>query len=103
MAKTLTDTLDEVVGILVEAARPQRIILFGSHARGEQTSHSDLDLIVIEGHVPDRWLEMVRLQRALKTIRMPIDVLVFSEDDVRDRSHWLGTPLYEALREGNVL
>ncbi len=97
------DVLDQVVRLLVDAAQPKKIILFGSYARGEQAPDSDLDLLVVLPHVPDRFTEMVRLRRALKPIRMSIDILVYSEDDLRTRGHFLGTALYEALREGKVL
>jgi uncharacterized protein len=58
---TLTDTLQDVVRILVDAAHPTRIILFGSHAREEQTEDSDLDLVVVLPEVTDRVGEMVKL------------------------------------------
>lgn len=97
------DLRDQVVQLLVDAAHPRRIILFGSYARGEQTPDSDLDLLVIVGRVADPVLERVRLRRALAPIRMPIDVLVYSQDDVQVRGGWLGTALYDALREGEEL
>lgn len=93
----------QVVQLLVEAAHPERIILFGSYARGEQRPDSDLDLLVIVARVADPFFERVRLRRALAPIRMPIDVLVYSRDDVRVRGDWLGTALYDALREGEEL
>jgi uncharacterized protein len=88
------------VSLLVDAAQPQEIILFGSHARGEQTEDSDLDVIVILDKVSNRFDEMVRLRRALSPVKMPVDVLVYSEED---RGQWLGTILHEALQEGHVL
>jgi uncharacterized protein len=95
--------LDQLVGLLVQAAHPRKIILFGSYARGQQTPDSDLDVIVILDKVGNRLDEMVRLRRALAPIKMPMDVLVYSEDDIRERGNWLGTALHEALQEGWVL
>jgi uncharacterized protein len=100
---TLTDTLQDVVRILVDAAHPTRIILFGSHARGEQTEDSDLDLVVVLPEVTDRVGEMVKLRRALTPIRMPIDILVYSEADVAARAQYVGTALYDGLQEGRVV
>lgn len=97
------DVLDQVVRRLVDVAQPERIILFGSRARGDSSPDSDLDLVVIEKEAPDRAAEMVRLRRALAEILLPIDVLVYSARDVEERGHWLGTPLHEALSEGRVL
>lgn len=103
-AKTKTSELiDLAVRLLVEAACPQKIILFGSVARGEENRDSDLDFVVILHSVSNRFSEMVRLRRVLKDIRMPIDVLVYSEDDVRVRGSWPGTALHEALQTGQVL
>lgn len=74
--------LQTALQTLIEAAKPERIILFGSHARGDASEESDLDLLVIEAHVPDRAREMVRLRRALRPLRIPVDVLVYSTEDV---------------------
>jgi uncharacterized protein len=38
---------DEMVRRIAEDFKPQRIILFGSHARGEATEDSDYDLLII--------------------------------------------------------
>ena len=40
------DTLNEVIRRIVEIAEPERIILFGSAARGDMTRHSDLDPLI---------------------------------------------------------
>ena len=40
-------TLDEIVRRVVEVAQPERIVLFGSAARGEMTRHSDVDLLIV--------------------------------------------------------
>jgi predicted nucleotidyltransferase len=89
---------------LAEAAgSPVRVILFGSHARGDAGPGSDLDFVVIEPHVASRHAEMVRLRRALRGLRMPIDVLVYSDEQVQEWSSVPGTVLHAALNEGRVL
>ena len=92
-----------IVDIVVRAAAPTRIILFGSYARGEQNQYSDLDLVVVEPEVASHYEEMVRLTRALAPLGVPMDVLVYSEAEVKERGDWLGTPLRSALQEGQVL
>jgi predicted nucleotidyltransferase len=95
--------IDEAIRTLAEAAAPERILLFGSYARGDATDDSDLDFLVIEPHVDDRAKEMVRLRRTLRPLRVPADVLVYSSDDVARWGDQPGSALYWALREGRVV
>ena len=85
------------------AGSPVRVILFGSHARNEAGSGSDLDFLVIEPNVLDRHAEMVRLRSALHDLRRPIDVLVYSDAQVEEWGDAPGTALHTALTEGRVL
>lgn len=96
-------TIDLAVELLKEAASPCRIILFGSYATGSPSPESDLDFLVIESSLQDRRAEMVRLRRVLRPLRIPVDLLVVCEEDVRNWGHLPGTVLYPALRQGKVL
>jgi len=95
--------IGEAAKILAEAAHPLKIILFGSYAQGKPTEESDVDLLVIERNLPNKLDEMVRLRRLLRPLRIPVDVLVYSEDEVREWGHLPGTALYWALKQGKVL
>ncbi len=88
---------------LLEAAPPgSRVILFGSHARGEAGEHSDLDFLVIEPSVEDWGKESVRLYRTLQR-GVYADVIVVSEESVREWRDVYGTVINSALREGREL
>ncbi len=93
----------KAVGLLVEAASPERIILFGSYATGEAGEDSDLDFIVVEESVRDRRAETVRLLRALEPHEIPADVFVTSADFYDRWKDLPGTMLYEADRTGRVV
>ena len=84
-------------------AQPLKVILLGSHARGDADDHSDIDLLVIELTVSNRYEEMIRLNRALKGMLMPVDLLVVSEKEFEQRSATPGTVEHTARREGRVL
>lgn len=95
--------IEAAVRTLAREASPEQIILFGSYARGDPGEDSDLDFLVIERQVQDRAQEMVRLRRALRPLRLPVDVLVYSSDDVERWGGQPGSALYGALQEGRVV
>src|SRR5713101_1398588 len=57
------DEIRAAVAILVREAQPERVILFGSYARGDAKPDSDLDLLVVEREVRHQQAEMARLRR----------------------------------------
>lgn len=97
------ETLQEAVRRIVAASRPTKVILFGSCVRGEADAGSDVDLMVIEPGVADKYTEMVRLRGATGSIGAGVDLLVYSEAEVEGRKDWCSSPIYWALREGRVL
>ena len=97
------DLIDEAARRIVAAAPGSRVILFGSHARGEPGPDSDVDLLVIEPRVEDRFAEIVRLQRVLAPLRLPADLIVVSEAHAEEWGDVASTMLHDALREGRVL
>lgn len=101
---TQAATLISAVQALIEAAPDtEQIILFGSQARGDANAGSDWDFLVIEPTVENRAREMVRLRRALRPLRLVVDVLVYSRAEVNEWSHQPGTALYWAAKEGRVV
>lgn len=104
---TALDALPEIVRRLVAAAQPERIILFGSWAKGTNHPDSDLDLLVIEdvpfGPGRSRLQEIGRLERAIGRLPYSTDILVYSRDEVErwktSRQHVIA----RALKEGTEL
>lgn len=80
-----------------------KVILFGSHARGDADDGSDFDFLVIERDVENRLAEAVRLHRALRGLGAPVDVIVMDEALAQRRAKVRGTMVDRALREGRVV
>lgn len=95
--------IQEGIVRLLRAAPPgSRVILFGSHARGDADARSDVDLMVIEREVTDKIAEALRLQATLDSLRLPVDVIVTS---VADFDYWketVNTLYYRIAREGKA-
>jgi predicted nucleotidyltransferase len=96
--------IEEAGRRLLAAAPPDtRVVLFGSHARGEAGRHSDLDFLVIEPEVENAAVESVRLRRALGDLVLAADVIVASEYRVREWRDVRGSLIHAALAEGREL
>lgn len=94
------NVLDEIVKRIVEVVHPQRIILFGSGARGKMGPDSDLDLLVVmRGSVHRRDMERA-ICRGLWGIRYPVDAMVVTEQDIERYGNSIGMVIAPALKEG---
>ena len=102
-AATGTIELDEIVTRIVDAAQPERVLLFGSTARGTTGPHSDLDFLVIKaGRYNARRVAGTIYQR-LRGIARSVDLIVVTPQQVMDYKDSLFSVIYPALREGRVV
>lgn len=95
--------LDEVVRRIRAVGDPERIVLFGSRARGEARPESDLDLLIVEPSDLPRYRRAPRYLRALVGVRPAKDVVVWTPDEI---AAWANVPnafITTAIREGRVL
>lgn len=106
--KALGDTTRrKIVEGITQAVAPSQIVLFGSYARGEAVESSDLDILVVTqtlyGGKISRRRELGEIYRALSGIRIPKDILLFSEAEV---GHWRSSTnhlIAEAYRDGKLI
>jgi predicted nucleotidyltransferase len=102
-ACVVPEKINEMVRRIVERFHPDRIILFGSHARGTAGPDSDADLLVIMPVTGSRRKQATAIDLALLGVDLPADVLVVSPEEVERNRDRLGTIIGPALREGKVL
>ena len=97
------DLVQEVVQRIVEAAQPDKVILFGSRARGSARPDSDFDLVVIKNSDEPGYRRDASLYLALAGLNAPVDVIVYTPEEVRE---WSAVPqafITTAVREGKVV
>ena len=88
---------------LIEKYGPEKIILFGSAARGDLNQANDLDFLIIKQDVPLYGIDRMRELDELIDRNVAVDMLVYRPDEFEDRVR-LGDPFINAiLREGRVL
>jgi len=82
---------------------PERIILFGSHARGNAGPDSDVDLLVVMPVRGDVRRKRLEIRLALHDIHVPKDIIVTTPEDFQWRKDVVGTIERPAALEGKVL
>ena len=97
------DRLPEITERIIETSNPEKIILFGSHARGNAHPDSDLDLLVIIPKIKKMRAESVKVRRALRGLLIPIDVIVASLEQIERLGNMKGLIYHTALSEGRVV
>ena len=105
MSTAVTDidgVLDEVIRRVVEAAQPERIILFGSAARGDAGPDSDLDLLVVKAGVHRRELA-TKIRQNLHGVMAAVDIVVVTPEDIERYKDSHALVIKHALREGRVV
>jgi len=101
------ELVDRMVKVIVDEVEPEQVYLFGSHARGDAREDSDVELLVVErepfGEERSRFEETNRVYKALASFRAPLDVLLYSAEEM---AKWGGSRYHivgRCRREGRLL
>lgn len=97
------EKIKEITRRIVQKFRPEKIVLFGSRARGDYSPESDLDLLVVQKSDLPRYRRAASIRRAIAGLVPSKDVIVFTPDEVTE---WADVPnafVTTALLEGRVL
>ena len=92
-----------VVESIVENADPERVILFGSAARGEMRRHSDVDLLVVQAGCTNGLERAGKLCGALPDERRSVDIVMMSPEEFELNRGRLCFVVEQALAEGRTV
>jgi predicted nucleotidyltransferase len=82
---------------------PDKIILFGSHARGEAGPDSDVDLLVVMPVKGSKRAKQLAIRAAVHDVQISKDIVVSRTEEFQWRKDTVGTIEYPAVREGQIL
>ena len=97
------DQLAEIVRRVVEAVDPDKIILFGSQARGDAQEHSDLDLMIVKASDLPRHRRTAPIHKALWSIDIPTDILWYTPEEIDEWSEVRQHVATQATRQSRTL
>jgi predicted nucleotidyltransferase len=87
----------------MSAVRPDRIILFGSHASGKANPTSDLDILVIADSNAPRHKRSIPIYKTLSGLLVPKDIVVYTQQEIDE---WRDVPqafITTAIANGKVI
>lgn len=95
--------LREIRARIVDAVKPERIILFGSYAYGKPKDESDLDILVIMNSELPRYRRSISIYSCLAGLLIPKDILVYTPEEIEEWSEVPQAFITTAIRKGKVI
>lgn len=106
MALQISD-YSKIVERILREVDVEKVILFGSRARGDDKPESDLDLLIIQKSEftasNNRFAETIKIRKVLRDLKVPKDILIFSESEIDYWKDSLNHIIPTCLKEGKVL
>lgn len=97
------DIIDDVVQKIVKNIHPEKVILFGSCARGNQVAESDLDILVIKESALRRDKRAKEIYRLLADRMFPLDIIVYTPEEVERYAKLSGSFVKDVVEHGEVV
>lgn len=98
----VTPSIQEFADQIAARFSPERVILFGSHARNEEGPDSDVDILVVLDHNTDNIEKAVEIRIALDAV-FPLDLFVRRPKDIDDRLRMRDYFIREIFEQGKTL
>lgn len=95
--------LHDLIKRIVDAVNPQRILLFGSAARGDMTEASDFDVLVVVHEGVLTRAAARQIYRNLVGFSKPVDVVVATDEMLERHGRSLSFVYRPALTEGRII
>ncbi len=94
--------IEDVCRRIAEEFKPEKIILFGSHAYGQPTPASDLDLLVVMPYEDSYFQQAMKIRRRLGLVT-PMDLLVRTPAELQYRLEIGDRFMREIIERGKVM
>jgi len=95
--------LEEIINRILQVIIPDKIILFGSRARGNNKKDSDYDLLVIKSGIQDELLIARKIYRYLIGVDESVDIMVETPETLEKYKETPGYVYKSILKEGIVV
>ena len=95
--------IDQIISKILEVITPDKIILFGSRARGDAKSDSDFDILVIKQGIESELSVEQSIYRNLYNVNASVDIIVKTPETIEKSKKRFISIVKEALEEGIIV
>ncbi len=95
--------IEKLVQTIVSAYKPEKVLLFGSYAKGTATENSDVDLLLVKDTNLPPHKRTGEISALLKGILFPLDIIIYTRNEFEQQSNQKYTFLNNALTNSKVL
>ena len=94
----MLEELHDIVEQIIAKYKPEKVILFGSAARGESGPQSDVDLLIIKRDTPHFGADRIRQLSKMIKRNIPVDFLIYRPEELEKRL-MMGDPFLKMIIE----
>lgn len=98
-----SDQVNSIFNTIIQGYQPDKIILFGSYARGEANDDSDLDLLIIKATDESKYKRSVRVRNLFNPQPCAMDILIYTPEEYESLMKFKSLIPYIATKEGKVV
>ena len=102
-----SEVIRAAVDRIVRALEPEKIFMFGSHARDEATDGSDLDLLVVMESNESIYERGIKIRKLISPRAFGLDILVYTPEEFKKAAshedYWFDPLIKDILKEGKKL
>ncbi len=95
--------IERVAALLGRAANAERVVLFGSHARGDAGENSDVDLMIIAESQLPRFKRSRELYKLIRPHPFAMDLLVYTPQEIKKGKRSPVSFVSTVLKEGKTV
>ncbi|HPO50988.1 MAG TPA: nucleotidyltransferase domain-containing protein [Spirochaetota bacterium] len=99
----MDDNFNEIINILINKFNPEKIILFGSRARGNSNENSDYDLLLLKKGIKNKIKETQEIYKNLLGLNLAVDILIETPEDYEINKLNKFTVYSNIDKEGKIL
>jgi predicted nucleotidyltransferase len=96
-------SVTEVINTIINGYQPEKIIIFGSCARKEQTKDSDLDLLIVKDTEETSFQRQIAIRSLFDKQPCPLDILVYTPEEFEKQRNWLNNIVNIAVKTGEIV